>query len=85
MEVIVVTGGAGFIGSHVVGELLKAGHRVLCVDNFSDNYDPRFKEENIREFPGRAPKYTAGSILQYQTHESVSLPCARLRFSSIRV
>lgn len=50
MEVILVTGGAGFIGSNLVEALLKAGNRVVCVDNFSDNYDPHFKEENIRPF-----------------------------------
>jgi len=32
---IIITGGAGFIGSHLCERLLKEGHRVLCVDNFS--------------------------------------------------
>jgi hypothetical protein len=31
---ILVTGGAGFIGSHLCGRLLADGHDVLCVDNF---------------------------------------------------
>lgn len=35
METIVVTGGAGFIGSHVVDHLLEAGNRVIVLDNFS--------------------------------------------------
>ncbi len=33
-ERIVVTGGAGFIGSHLCGHLIAAGHEVLCVDNY---------------------------------------------------
>jgi UDP-glucuronate 4-epimerase len=44
-----VTGGAGFIGSHTCEALLKKGCRVICVDNFNDYYDPRYKRENVRE------------------------------------
>jgi UDP-glucuronate 4-epimerase len=42
-----VTGAAGFIGSHLVERLLADGHSVTCVDNFDDFYDPRIKRENI--------------------------------------
>lgn len=34
MKKILVTGGAGFIGSHLCDELIKAGHEVICLDNF---------------------------------------------------
>jgi UDP-glucuronate 4-epimerase len=34
-----VTGGAGFIGSHLVDSLLADGHRVVAVDNFDSFYD----------------------------------------------
>jgi len=50
METVLVTGGAGFIGSHLVKALLNRGYRVACVDNFDDTYDPHFKEEHIAPF-----------------------------------
>ncbi len=48
--VVLVTGGAGFIGSHLVERLLKSGRSVLCLDNFNSFYDPAIKRANIRSF-----------------------------------
>jgi len=45
---ILVTGGAGFIGSHFCERLLKDGYGVVCLDNFSNFYDPRLKEDNVK-------------------------------------
>lgn len=42
-----VTGGAGFIGSHLSDALLARGHEVICVDNFNDYYDPQRKRRNV--------------------------------------
>jgi len=47
---ILVTGGAGFIGSHTVHRLLQRGYSVVCVDNFNDYYNPKLKEDNIKDF-----------------------------------
>jgi UDP-glucuronate 4-epimerase len=45
----VVTGAAGFIGSHLAESLRDAGHEVLGIDCFTDYYDPALKEENARD------------------------------------
>jgi UDP-glucuronate 4-epimerase len=44
---ILVTGCAGFIGSHTTERLLADGHRVRGVDCFTDNYEPDLKRENL--------------------------------------
>lgn len=45
---VVVTGGAGFIGSHLCTRLCADGHQVTCLDNFDDFYDPAIKKDNLR-------------------------------------
>src|SRR5262252_6985906 len=47
---VLVTGGAGFIGSHLVEKLLAAGHEAVIVDDFNDFYDPQIKHANIAGF-----------------------------------
>ena len=47
----VVTGAAGFIGSHLLGALLEQGHDAVGWDAFTDYYDPARKEENARGLP----------------------------------
>jgi UDP-glucuronate 4-epimerase len=44
-----VTGGAGFIGSHVCERLLDEGHTVHALDDINPYYDPSFKERNLAE------------------------------------
>ena len=45
-----VTGGAGFIGSHLIEKLLSEGSKVVCLDNFDDYYDPQIKRKNVEPF-----------------------------------
>jgi len=55
MNTILVTGGAGFIGSHLCERLLNDGARVVCLDNFDNFYDPHIKIKNVE---GIAKKFS---------------------------
>ena len=50
---VLVTGGAGFIGSHLVERLLQAGHGVDVLDEYNDYYDPRIKRANLQAVQDR--------------------------------
>ncbi|HEX8339386.1 MAG TPA: SDR family NAD(P)-dependent oxidoreductase [Tepidisphaeraceae bacterium] len=53
-KTVLVTGAAGFIGSHAAERLMDAGYRVVGVDNFSDFYDRTWKETNLKSIRGGA-------------------------------
>ncbi|MDP2704199.1 MAG: SDR family NAD(P)-dependent oxidoreductase [bacterium] len=56
---ILITGGAGFIGSHVAEALLKQGENIVIIDDFNDYYNPAWKRENIKEIKKHAAVYEA--------------------------
>lgn len=46
---ILLTGGAGFIGSHLADKLVAQGREIIILDDFNDYYSPEFKRQNIAE------------------------------------
>jgi UDP-glucuronate 4-epimerase len=55
MKTILVTGGAGFIGSHLCERLLKEGYHIVCLDNFDTVYDPQIKIRNVEGIGKKFP------------------------------
>ena len=66
---ILVTGGAGYIGSHTCVELLEAGHEVVIVDNLY-NSSPK-AVERIAELSGKTPEFVQADICDRDAMEAV--------------
>jgi UDP-glucuronate 4-epimerase len=61
---VLVTGGAGFIGSHFSERLIARGHTVTCLDNFNTAYDPAIKRRNVAALTNHpAYRLVEGDIL----------------------
>lgn len=72
-QTVLVTGGAGYVGSHTVLELLNAGHNVVCVDNLCNAYgDPN---SHLPEALKRVEELTGKKIVFYlvDIRDSVAL------------
>ncbi|PYL08506.1 MAG: epimerase [Verrucomicrobia bacterium] len=76
---ILVTGGAGFIGSHLAEKLLERGHEVVILDDFNDFYDPQIKHANISGFA----KHVTVHHVDLRDSESVRNVFHREKFDAI--
>jgi UDP-glucuronate 4-epimerase len=47
---ILITGGAGFIGSNLAKQLMDRGDKIVIIDNFNDYYDPQLKKDRIKKY-----------------------------------
>ncbi|OGI17687.1 MAG: hypothetical protein A3J63_02750 [Candidatus Moranbacteria bacterium RIFCSPHIGHO2_02_FULL_40_12b] len=72
MTRILITGGAGFIGSAVAKKLMDRGYKVVLLDNFNDYYNPRLKHDRIKKFlKGHKFKLYKGDIRDYKLLEKI--------------
>ncbi|MGQ7908631.1 SDR family NAD(P)-dependent oxidoreductase, partial [Burkholderia sp. BC1] len=65
---ILVTGGAGYIGSHTCVQLLQAGHEVVVFDNFSNSHPEVLNR--VEQITGRKPMLVQGDIRDQAAIES---------------
>ena len=63
-KTVLVTGAAGFIGSHTAGALLARGDRVVGLDNLNDYYDPVRKRANLAEIQESSPQASRFKFVQ---------------------
>ncbi len=69
---VLVTGGAGFIGSNLANKLLERGDQVVIIDNFNDYYDPKVKRDRIKTIlKGKKFKLYKGDIRDVKLLERI--------------
>jgi UDP-glucose 4-epimerase len=66
---ILVTGGAGYIGSHACVELLNAGYEIVVVDNLSNSKEEALKR--VQEITGRELKFYREDLLDYEALDTI--------------
>lgn len=73
---VIVTGGAGFIGSHVAARLVREGHDTVVVDNLDPYYDVRMKRKNLSAIEEAARGKGAGSFRFVEADITDAKACA---------
>jgi len=72
----IITGAAGFIGSHLACALIQRGHRVVGIDNFDPFYDRATKEANLARIPGDRFELVEADILDADRMVDLCTRCA---------
>ncbi|MGC4054246.1 MAG: NAD-dependent epimerase/dehydratase family protein [Paludibaculum sp.] len=71
---VLVTGGAGFVGSHLCSRLLRSGHAIAVLDDLNDYYDPALKRRNLDESRAGGPVlFRSGDICDLAAVEQLML------------
>jgi UDP-glucuronate 4-epimerase len=70
-KTILVTGAAGFIGSHVAETLAKRGDRVVGLDNFDAYYEPSLKRRNVDEVKSALPRSASFDLVEGDIRDGV--------------
>lgn len=69
---ILITGGAGFIGSNLANKLIERGDKVVIIDNFNDYYDPQLKRDRLKYIlKGKKYKLYKGDIRDAKLLEKI--------------
>ena len=82
-KTILVTGAAGFIGSHAVEQLVKRGDHVIGLDNLNDYYDPSRKKANLQSMLHTGINETLRTLLHLVLTLIFFIRPAHLRISNL--
>ena len=80
---ILLTGCAGFIGSHTLERLLKEGHRIIGVDNFDPFYSRAIKNQNLTGINSKNFELLEGDLAELETYQKIEFFTANNKIDAI--